>query len=78
MTVLIMDNAQRELERVDIRIRDGVIAAAGVVLEADGAETVLAACCVEHPRLVNTHHHLNQTLTLAVPRGWDSLLFCYL
>ena len=73
-----MDNAQCEFKKADIRIRDGVIAAIGVVLEANNAETILSVCRVENPGLVNTHHHLNQTLTLAVPRGWDSLLFCYL
>ncbi|MFQ3184170.1 MAG: cytosine/adenosine deaminase-related metal-dependent hydrolase [Alteromonas macleodii] len=78
VVVLTMDNARRELAGADIRIRDGVIAAVGVGLEADGADIVLAEGCVVTPGLVNTHHHLNQTLTRAVPGGQDALLFGWL
>nr|MCU0904541.1 8-oxoguanine deaminase [Tabrizicola sp.] len=34
--------------------------------------------CVVTPGLVNTHHHLYQTLTRAVPGGQDALLFGWL
>jgi cytosine/adenosine deaminase-related metal-dependent hydrolase len=78
VVVLTMDNARRELAGADIRTRDGVIAAVGVGLEADGADIVLAEGCVVTPGLVNTHHHLNQTLTRAVPGGQDALLFGWL
>jgi len=37
-----------------------------------------AANCVVTPGLVNTHHHLFQTLTRAVPAGQDALLFGWL
>ena len=37
-----------------------------------------AAGCVVTPGLVNTHHHLYQTLTRAVPGGQDALLFGWL
>ncbi|MDP2519131.1 8-oxoguanine deaminase [Shimia thalassica] len=75
--VLTMDDARREMAGVDIRIKDGVIAEIGHGL-AGGAETVLASGCVVTPGLVNTHHHLYQTLTRAVPGGQDALLFGWL
>ena len=37
-----------------------------------------ATGCVVTPGLVNTHHHLYQTLTRAVPAGQDALLFGWL
>jgi cytosine/adenosine deaminase-related metal-dependent hydrolase len=37
-----------------------------------------AAGCVVTPGLVNTHHHLYQSLTRAVPGGQDALLFGWL
>ena len=74
-TILTMDDQRRELAGQDILIRDGVIADIGPDLDAAGAETVLAQGCVVTPGLVNTHHHLYQTLTRAVPGGQDALLF---
>ena len=72
-----MDAARSELCGADILIRDGVIAAIGHGLRTAG-ETVDAAGCVVTPGLVNTHHHLYQTLTRAVPGGQDALLFGWL
>ncbi len=77
-TVLTMDDARRELSGADILLKDGVIAELGPELEAPGAEVVQAAGCVVTPGLVNTHHHLYQTLTRAVPGGQDALLFGWL
>ena len=57
--------------------RDGVIAAVGQGLATTG-EVLLATGCVVTPGLVNTHHHLYQTLTRAVPGGQDALLFGWL
>ena len=77
--ILTMDEDRRELETADILIEGGVIAAIGAGLEApEGAEIVNAAGCVVTPGLVNTHHHLYQTLTRAVPGGQDALLFGWL
>jgi cytosine/adenosine deaminase-related metal-dependent hydrolase len=75
--ILTMDNQRRELRGADILLRDGVIAAIGENLTSSG-ETLSAKGCVLTPGLVNTHHHLYQTLTRAVPGGQDALLFGWL
>lgn len=75
--VLTMDDDRRELHGADILVRGGVIAAIGTGLASAG-EIVNAAGCVVTPGLVNTHHHLFQTLTRAVPAGQDALLFGWL
>jgi len=76
--VVTMDEGRRELPAADVLIRGGVIAAVGAGLQAPGAELVEAAGAVVTPGLVNTHHHLYQTLTRAVPGGQDALLFGWL
>lgn len=75
--VVTMDDAGRELPQTDIRIRDGIIAEMGEGLETDG-EVLTASGCVVTPGLVNTHHHLFQTLTRAVPGAQDAALFGWL
>ena len=75
--VVTMDAERREIAGAAILIEDGVIAAIGAV-QADGADTIDASGCVVTPGLVNTHHHLYQTLTKAVPAGQDALLFGWL
>jgi cytosine/adenosine deaminase-related metal-dependent hydrolase len=78
-TILTMDDTRRELLRADILIRDGVIAAVGTGIEApEGAEVIDLSGCLVTPGLVNTHHHLYQSLTRAVPGGQDALLFGWL
>jgi cytosine/adenosine deaminase-related metal-dependent hydrolase len=62
----------------DVLIENGVIAAVGVDLAADGAEVHEMRGRVMTPGLVNTHHHLFQTLTRAVPGGQDAVLFGWL
>ncbi len=76
-SILTMDDGLRELSGADILIRDGVIAGIGPGLTHAG-EVVRAEGCVVTPGLVNTHHHLYQTLTRAVPGGQDALLFGWL
>ena len=79
--ILTMDDARRELAGEDILIRDGVISGIGPDLAggaAGGVEVLSARGCVVTPGLVNTHHHLYQTLTRAVPGGQDALLFGWL
>jgi cytosine/adenosine deaminase-related metal-dependent hydrolase len=75
--VLTMDAALSEPKNVDIRIADGVIAEIGPGLNASG-DSIDASGCVVTPGLVNTHHHLYQSLTRAVPGGQDALLFGWL
>ncbi|MEP1768677.1 MAG: 8-oxoguanine deaminase [Sulfitobacter sp.] len=78
-TVLTMDDTRRELSGADILIRDGIIIAVGSNLEAPAdAKVVNVSGCVVTPGLVNTHHHLYQSLTRAVPGGQDALLFGWL
>ena len=76
--VVTMDDARREIAGADVLIRDGVIEAVGQSLKSPGAATVVATGCVVTPGLVNTHHHLYQTLTRAVPGAQDALLFGWL
>ena len=76
-TVLTMDATRRELHGADVLLRDGVVAAVGQGLASTG-RVVQAKGCVVTPGLVNTHHHLYQTLTRAVPGGQDALLFGWL
>lgn len=76
-TVLTMDDAGAELMDCDIRIKDGMIAEIGPDLTPVG-EIIDGQGCLVTPGLVNTHHHLYQTLTRAVPGGQDALLFGWL
>lgn len=75
--ILTMDAERRELSGADILIRDGVVAAIGQGLATTGAVHDARGCVVT-PGLVNTHHHLYQSLTRAVPGGQDALLFGWL
>lgn len=75
--VVTMNETRAEIAGGDVLIRGGVIAAVGQGLVTAG-RLVEAAGCVVTPGLVNTHHHLYQTLTRAVPGGQDALLFGWL
>ncbi|MEM8580554.1 MAG: 8-oxoguanine deaminase [Pseudomonadota bacterium] len=75
--VVTMDAARREFKDADILIRDGAIVAVGQGLSTDGT-TFSARGCVVTPGLINTHHHLYQTLTRTVPAAQDALLFGWL
>jgi cytosine/adenosine deaminase-related metal-dependent hydrolase len=76
--IVTMNGARAELAGADLLIRGGQIAALGQGIVAPEARVVRAAGCVVTPGLVNTHHHLYQTLTRAVPGGQDALLFGWL
>ncbi|MBB5515069.1 cytosine/adenosine deaminase-related metal-dependent hydrolase [Rubricella aquisinus] len=75
--IVTMDGTRREIFGGSVLIADGVIKAIGEV-DAPGAEVIDATGCVVTPGLVNTHHHLYQSLTRAVPGGQDALLFGWL
>ncbi len=76
-TIVTMDATLSELAHSDIRVENGVISEIGKGLDSTG-DSIDASGCVVTPGLVNTHHHLYQTLTRAVPGGQDALLFGWL
>ncbi len=81
--VVTMDDERREIAGGSVLVRDGVIEAVGADLPELRADEVIDAVidaggCVVTPGLVNTHHHLFQSLTRAVPSGQDALLFGWL
>ncbi len=79
LRVATMDDAGTELEGADILIKGRVILAVGKDLEApDDAQILDARGCVVIPGMVNTHHHLCQTLTRATPAAQDAKLFDWL
>ena len=74
--ILTMDDKRNEFRNQDIRIANGEITEIGKnLLLTDATREINARGCVVTPGLVNTHHHLFQTLTKAVPEGQDALLF---
>ncbi|MEY8096062.1 8-oxoguanine deaminase [Falsihalocynthiibacter sp. S25ZX9] len=80
-----MDDRGREISDADILVKGGVIQAVGQNLRAGLAPEVAqnlsthsAKGCLVTPGLVNTHHHLYQTMTRAVPEAQDGLLFGWL
>lgn len=75
--ILTMDDQRQEFIDTDIRFQSGVITEIGQNLDSSG-EIHDAQGCVVTPGLVNTHHHLFQSLTKAVPGGQDALLFGWL
>ncbi|MEK7232683.1 MAG: 8-oxoguanine deaminase [Elusimicrobiota bacterium] len=78
LRVATMDDADTELEDADILIKGRVILAVGKGLESEGARVLDARGCVVIPGMVNTHHHLCQTLTRATPAAQDDKLFDWL
>ena len=83
LVVVTMDDERREIAGGSVLVRDGVIEAVGADLPELRADEVIDAVidaggCVVTPGLVNTHHHLFQSLTRAVPSGQDALLFGWL
>jgi cytosine/adenosine deaminase-related metal-dependent hydrolase len=74
-----MDDADRILPAADLLFENGRVTALGPGLAApEGADVILAQDCLVTPGLVNTHHHLYQTLTRAVPAAQNALLFGWL
>jgi 8-oxoguanine deaminase len=75
-----MDPLRREIEDGGIFVRDRVIEQVGPTpeLPALADRVVNARNMVVLPGLVNTHHHLYQTLTRAVPAAQNAVLFNWL
>ena len=77
--VISMDEGRRILTDHDIVISQGEIQKVEKNTPLMGGEkTIDAAGCLVTPGLVNTHHHLFQSLTKAVPGGQNALLFGWL
>lgn len=76
--VVTMDDAAAEPANVSVLIEDGFIreVGAGIIAEAD--EIIDSRRFVAVPGLVNTHHHLYQTLTRAFPLSTGRTLFPWL
>jgi 8-oxoguanine deaminase len=74
--VVVMDDAGTEHEDGWVLVEDGVVADAGGGTEPEADERVDLGGAVVTPGLVNTHHHLYQTLTRA--RAQESNLFGWL
>ena len=75
-----MDDARRELADAGLFIRDGWIEQVGPTAELpSSADEILdLRGHIVLPGLINTHHHLYQTLTRAVPAAQDAGLFQWL
>jgi cytosine/adenosine deaminase-related metal-dependent hydrolase len=74
------DTQRRELAHASLYARDGVIEAIGAAadLPAEADEVINAAGHVVIPGLVNTHHHMYQSLTRAIPAAQNAELFGWL
>ena len=77
--IVTMDDHRRELNNHDMYLSEGKIIEIGQNLTySKNVLRILADNCIVTPGLVNTHHHLFQTMTRAVPAGQDALLFGWL
>ncbi len=75
-----MDGARRELRGAGLYAVDGFIRQVGPTAELPSTADVVLELRgqIVLPGLVNTHHHLNQTLTRAFPAAQDAGLFDWL
>jgi 8-oxoguanine deaminase len=78
--VVTMDRDRRELQGAHVHILDGKIHDLGVDLptSADVDETIDLSGFLLCPGFINTHHHMYQSLTRAVPAAQDATLFGWL
>jgi cytosine/adenosine deaminase-related metal-dependent hydrolase len=78
--VATLDDARRELADTSLFIRDHRIEAIGPAahLPASADEVIDARGHLVMPGLVNTHHHMYQSLTRAIPGVQDAELFSWL
>jgi cytosine/adenosine deaminase-related metal-dependent hydrolase len=75
-----MDNERREIADGAVLVEGNKISAVGTTtaLKGQATEEVSLAGHVVMPGLVNTHHHMYQSLTRAVPAAQDASLFQWL
>lgn len=79
MAVALMDEQRTILKNADIRIEDNRIAAVGYQLDVPQRANIMdASRFVVIPGMINTHHHLYQTLFRNVPRVQNAKLFDWL
>jgi len=78
LRVAVMDDARTEYENADILIEGKAVKQVGKNIAAKADITVDATGCVAIPGMVNTHHHLYQTLTRNLPAVQNSKLFDWL
>ena len=74
--VVVMDDAGTEHEDGWVLVEDGLVASTGGGPEPEADERIDLAGAVITPGLINTHHHLYQTLTRA--RAQEADLFTWL
>lgn len=75
--ILTMDGRRSELSHANILIQGNKIAGVGDV-DDPNAQVIDGKNCLVTPGLVNTHHHLYQTMTRAVPMAQNAALFGWL
>jgi cytosine/adenosine deaminase-related metal-dependent hydrolase len=80
LLLVTMDEQRREIADGAVFVRDGVIEQVGASTQLPSAadEVIDASGQVVIPGLVNTHHHMYQTLTRVVPAAQDIELFGWL
>jgi cytosine/adenosine deaminase-related metal-dependent hydrolase len=77
--VVTMDDDRTELDGGWVAVTDGAVAGVGASgNEPDALEVIDASGCLVTPGLVNTHHHLYQNLTRALPPATGQKLFDWL
>ena len=78
--IVTMDATRREIRDGALFVRDNVIEQVGTThqLPSSADQIIDARGMVVLPGLVNTHHHLYQTLTRAIPAAQDADLFHWL
>ncbi len=82
LVLVTVNDAGEEIAGASLLIENGVIIGvtsdAAAIAQFAAHEVIDATGCVVTPGLVNTHHHLFQTLTRMVPQAQDALLFGWL
>ena len=78
--LITMDDAARRIRGGGLFVRDNVIERVGSATELprEADRVIDARRMIVLPGLINTHHHLYQTLTRAVPAAQDATLFHWL